>query len=129
MHLNPKGHELEGSQEVTYYNNSPDTLRMIRLKLLADLYRKGGQRANDVDPNDVTDGVEIEHLTINGVPVAKSAQNRHDCYLDIQLKSPLAAKSSLKLSVAWEYTLPASEHATQGMYMRPNNLFHPLFLS
>ncbi len=125
--LNPKEHELEGTQEVTYYNNSPDTLRMVRLKLLPDLYRKGGQRADDVDPNDVTDGVEIEQLTINGVAVEKAAQNRHNSYLDIQLKVPLPTKSTLKLSVAWEYTLPASEHATRECICDPTTFFIPYF--
>ena len=90
VELNPKSHEVEGAQEVTYFNNSPDTLTLIRLKLLHDLYRKGGQRSDDIDPKDITKGVEIEHLSINGLPVEKDAQRRHDTYLDVRLKTPLA---------------------------------------
>lgn len=127
VELDPKSKEVEGTQEVTYFNNSPDTLKLIRIKLLHDLYRKGGQRAEDINPKDITDGVEIEHLSINGVEIGKEAQKRHDCYLDIRLKTPLVPKSSLQLSVAWEFTMPADERATRECVCDPTTFFIPYF--
>ncbi|MDO8368964.1 MAG: M1 family metallopeptidase [Saprospiraceae bacterium] len=125
--LDPKEREVEGSQEVTYLNNSPDTLHILRLKLLHDLYRKGGQRADDIDPKDVTEGVTIERLSINGLTVDKAAQKRYDTYLDIRLKTPLAPHSSLKLFTSWAFTMPASKNATRECVCDPTTFFIPYF--
>jgi len=125
--LNPKKKEIKGTEEVKYFNNSPDTLYMIRLKLLHDLYRKGGQRADDIDPKDLTDGVVIKYLSINGLAVEKSAQNRHDTYLDINLKTPLAPNSMLQLSADWSFTMPSSENATRECVCDPTTFFIPYF--
>jgi hypothetical protein len=127
IELDPKERELEGTQEVTYFNHSPDSLRIIRLKLQHDLYRKGGQRADDIDPKDVTEGVEIERLMINGLAIDKSAQKRHDSFLDIELKSKLPPGSSLQLSLAWEFTMPSSENATRECVCDPTTFFIPYF--
>ncbi|MFM8489299.1 MAG: M1 family peptidase, partial [Bacteroidota bacterium] len=45
--LEPKSHRLSGEETITYFNNSPDTLKMIRIKLQHDRYRKGAGRAGD----------------------------------------------------------------------------------
>jgi hypothetical protein len=127
VELDPKEREVEGTQEVTYFNNSPDSLKIIRLKLQHDLYRKGGQRADDVNPKDITDGVEIKGLTVNGAAVEKDAQNRHDCFLDIKLKNPMAPKSKLQLSVSWEFTMPSDENATRECVCDPTTFFIPYF--
>ncbi len=118
---------LKGSEEVTYFNHSPDTLKMIRLKLLHNLYKKGGQRADDIDPKDVTDGVKIDLLSINGIVIEKSMLREHDTYLDVQLKAPLIAHASLKLAVNWEFTMPVSENATRECVCDPTTFFIPYF--
>ena len=127
VELQPKKREVEGEQSVTYFNNSPDSLKFIRLKLLHDLYRKGGQRSSDIDPKDITDGVEIEALSINGEPISKDAQGRHDSYLDVRLKKPLAPKQSLKLDISWEFTMPSDENATRECVCDPTTFFIPYF--
>lgn len=125
--LHPKKKKVSGDQKVTYYNESPDTLKIIRLKLLHDLYRKGGQRSDDVNPDDITEGVEIKSLTINGIAVDESAQKRHNTFLDIRLKTPLAPKSSLQLSTSWSFTLPADPNATRECVCDPSTFFVPYF--
>ena len=127
IELDPKERELEGTQEVTYFNHSPDSLRMIRLKLQHDLYRKGGQRADDIEPKDITEGVEIERLMINGLAIEKSAQKRHDSFLDIELKTKLSPGASLQLTVSWEFTMPSAENATRECVCDPTTFFIPYF--
>lgn len=125
--LNPKKKLVSGDESVTYFNNSPDTLKMIRLKLQHDLYKKGGQRADDVPVADVTEGVKISGLQINGTAVSASAQRRHNTFLDVRLTKPLAPKSSLQLSIAWEFTMPADENATRECICDPTTFFVPYF--
>lgn len=125
--LDPKEAEVEVSQEAVYYNNSPDTLKMIRIKVQHDLYKKGGQRYEDIDPNDVTNGVEISKLAVNGVAIPEAKQRRHGCYLDIRLSKPLAPKTSLKLSTVWEFEMPRAEDATRECVCTPGSFFIPYF--
>ncbi len=127
VELNPKKREIKGEQVVTYFNNSPEILGMIRLKLLHDLYRKGGQRFDDVDPEDITEGVEIGKIIVNGQTVETGALNRHDTYLDIQLKTPLAPQASLQLSIVWKFIMPADERATRECVCDPGAFFVPYF--
>lgn len=127
VELDPKEKEVEGFQVATYYNNSPDSLKMIRIKLQHDLYRKGGQREDDMDPKDVTNGVEIKRLEINGVAVTDLQQRRHDCYLDISLNKALAPKASLQLTAAWEFTMPSNEAAPRECVCTPGTFFIPYF--
>lgn len=127
VELNPKKNEVKGIQETTYYNNSPDSLKMIRVKLQHDLYKKGGQRADDVDPKDITDGVEINKLEINGSAVPNAKQRRHDSFLDIRLASPLAPKASLKMTVSWQFKMPKDPGATRECVCADGTYFIPYF--
>lgn len=127
IELFPKKRALVGAQEVIYYNQSPDTLRMIRLKLLHDLYKKGGQRAMGVNPKDVTDGVQIKQLSINGVSIQESAQSRYDTHLDVRLNTPLAPGGKLQLSVTWSFTMPSDPNATRECVCDPTTFFIPYF--
>ncbi|MCC7464927.1 MAG: hypothetical protein IT261_01580, partial [Saprospiraceae bacterium] len=125
--LNPKKKLITGDEKVTYFNNSPDTLKMIRIKLLHDLYKKGGQRSDDLPVEDITDGVKISGLRVNGVAVATSAQRRHNTFLDIRLAQPLPPKSSLQMEISWEFTMPTDENATRECVCDPTTFFVPYF--
>jgi Peptidase family M1 domain len=125
--LDPKAKTVKGSQTSRYFNNSPDSLKTIRLKLQHDLYKKGGQRMDDMDPKDVTDGVVVSKLEIDGVAVPESKQNRHDCYLDIRLAKPLAPGKSLQIGTAWKFKMPENEAAPRECVCTPGTFFIPYF--
>ncbi len=56
---------LEGSESITYHNNSPDTLKMIVVRLYPDFYKKGNARSWSIGTDDLTDGTIINKLSIN----------------------------------------------------------------
>jgi hypothetical protein len=125
--INPKKRLISGSEEVTYFNNSPDSLKFIRVKLLHDLYKKGGQRNEDIRPSDVTDGVALQKVQVNGVAIPENKQRRFDTYLDLRLASPLAPRSSLKLAIDWSFTMPSDPKATRECVCDPSTYFVPYF--
>lgn len=127
VELDPKEKEVECRQEATYFNNSPDKLTMIRIKVQHDLYRKGGQRNEDLNPDDINEGVEINRLEINGKAVSAAFQRRHDCYLDIRLETPLAPNASLRLTTEWEFDMPKDPSATRECVCTPGSFFIPYF--
>ncbi len=125
--LDPKTRRLSGEETVTYFNNSPDSLDRIRFKLQHDRYRKGGQRAFDVTPSDVSDeGVRIESLTYNGVEVDEKSRRRANTFLDISLKNNLLVpKATATITVRWSYTLPAGEDAARECVCDSTTFFVP----
>ncbi|MBL7825781.1 MAG: M1 family metallopeptidase [Saprospiraceae bacterium] len=125
--IDPKTRRLSGEETVTYYNNSPDTLKSIRFKLQHDRYRKGALRSNDVTPSDVEDGgTLIEALAYNGKPVDEKNRRRFATFLDIVLKdNPLAPKTSATISVKWSYILPLGEDAARECVCDSTSYFVP----
>ncbi|MCC6460368.1 MAG: M1 family metallopeptidase [Saprospiraceae bacterium] len=126
VQLEPKKRRLSGSATITYTNNSPDSLKMIRLKLAHDLYRKGGLRQSEVNPDDIDDGVIIEALSYNGIPVPEDKQRRRNTFLDIQLgTNVLRSKATGTISVRWSYTLPSDPGATRECVCDASTFFVP----
>ncbi len=115
---------LKASETVTYYNNSPDSLDKIVLRLYQDFYKKGNARSWNIGPVDITEGTTIEWLKINGVSVDlddrkkvyRSATNMH-----ITLDEELASGDSLSLEVAWQFQIPQKRWVRMGHYK--NNVF------
>ncbi len=126
--LDPKKRLVEGAETVVYSNNSPDSLKMLRVKLQHDLYRKGAAHARDIAAKDVTDeGVHLKSLKINGLAVAEKSQERDGCFLDIKLDKALAGKSSLTLEVEWSFPMPTDADATRECVCDATSFFIPYF--
>jgi len=111
------GRELSGRADIRYFNESPDTLTMIRLKLAHDLYRKNGQRAYDLNPDAITEGVLVSQVRVGGKPVDAKALQQHNTFLDVKLDVPLAPGQSRELGVDWAYIAPPAQGAPrEGVY-------------
>lgn len=125
--LEPKTRRLSGKETITYLNNSPDTLKMIRFKLIHDVYRKGSLRGSDINPIDITDeGVRIDAITYNGAPVAGKDLGRQNTFLDLRLpRSPLPPRSSATLTVEWSYRLPVADNAARECVCDSTSFFVP----
>ena len=125
--IEPKTRRLSGEESITYFNNSPDTLKILRFKLQHDRYRKGVQRAFEVAASDVTDeGTRIENLTYNGKTVEASDQNRSNTFLDVSLnKTPVLPKSSATFTVRWSYTLPETKGSARECVCDSTTFFVP----
>lgn len=62
----PSERKIIASEKIIYYNNSPDTLKRIVIRLLQDLYKKGSARDFPINPEDIHDGTKITKMIING---------------------------------------------------------------
>lgn len=122
--IQPKKRLLSGSSTVVYTNNSPDSLKMIRIKLAHDLYKKGGQRAGDVEEKDIDNGMNITALTLNGAKVDEKSMRRQETFLDIRIRSkPLAPGGTATLTFEWNYTLPSDPQAARECVCDPSTFF------
>ncbi len=59
----PGQRRLEGIAEIVYHNNSPDTLRSLRISLLQNLHKEGATR---VIRTEVTGGYTLNRIAVNG---------------------------------------------------------------
>lgn len=115
--IDTASHAVIGSEEVYYYNNSPDTLTQLIVRLYPDLYRVGSPRDIELPKADITEGVAISHLAIND----SELPNIHDLArsgtnLSIPLADGLKPGKKLKLSVRWSYVLPTEFPLRGGKY-------------
>ena len=105
----PNEKKIEGSEEVTYYNNSPDVLDKIIIRLYHDVYKKGNPRSRKVKAEDINDGVNLKNLLINGESYELSDDkliSRKGTNMRVELKKPLPAGEQLALVIEWSYQIP-----------------------
>lgn len=118
--LEPASRKLSGEETITYYNNSPDTLKQIVIRLYPDLYRKGNARDFEIEPSVVNDGVVIEKLIVNGeelkIDGGKTSPRREGTNLFIPLSKNLFPKSTAEIKIDWNYTIANESQVRTGAY-------------
>lgn len=70
----PQTRLITGKVGIDYQNNSPDTLKQIVFKLYPNLYQQQAMRNTQVAPEDLTTGVNISILQIDGKPINPKKQ-------------------------------------------------------
>ena len=108
--VDPIEHRIVGEEEIHYYNNSPDSLIRLVVRLYQDRYKKGNMRDSQLDTADIHDGVVINNLKINDRKYSLTGTDlrvsRSGTVMTIELHEPLAPNSSLTFDVTWESDIP-----------------------
>ena len=118
--LDPPTQTITGNETITLHNNSPQPLAEVFLRLDHNIYRGLVPRGGSV-PAENTEGMVITKISVNGEAVdlaapaggrgAGVARRLSVSGLDqtrarIALASPIPAKSTAKLEIAWRTKLP-----------------------
>lgn len=111
VRFDPRTRLVSGTESIVYTNNSPDTLRQLLFKLYPNLYKKGAPRLQTIRPEDVTDGVTVSDLAVEGTagnfPPATGT--------DVNIRVPaIAPGQSRHVSLAFSYTLNKNSHIRTG---------------
>ncbi|MEW6196022.1 MAG: M1 family metallopeptidase [Bacteroidota bacterium] len=119
--LFPETRTVKGHALITYYNNSPDSLTQFVFRLYQDIFKKGNARDWPMNVNDITDGVEIDTLIINGrgidfyskqYRVARSSTN----LVINRLPERIAPNSSAEIEISWSLVIPEETRLRMGAY-------------
>ena len=62
--VHPTDRLLEGSEKIIYYNNSPDTLKSIYLRLYQNIQKANAPRDGQFDLESITEGMIITSLKV-----------------------------------------------------------------
>lgn len=107
--INPDTKILTGIAKINYENHSPDSLRGLVLRLYQDMYKKGTVRDRSINPDDVTDGVEISKVTVSEQKIElenSSMASRFGTNLVIRLPEMLAPENDVTLTISWSLKIP-----------------------
>ncbi len=119
VELDPGENLLTGSEEITYYNNSPDTLKRIVIRLYQDILKKGGARDWPFPSEGVHDGVQLNKVIIGGEAVDMEDRkkfNRNGTNLLITLNESLPPNSQLNLYIDWSVLISDKVKIRMGAY-------------
>lgn len=99
---------VKGEERVSYFNNSPDTLDKIVVRLYQNIYKRGNPREWPMGPEGVNDGVKIEWMLINGDSVDlnnRKIANIMATNLSVKLPSAIAPGDSLLMETRWQFEI------------------------
>jgi len=112
VNFDPVTRLIKGVTEISYTNNSPDSLRQIVFKLYPNYYKKGSPRQARVLPDDLTDGMILDSLSINNVfvPVSRISIDGTNAYA----RQIVLPGQKIQFHIIYHYTLNKRSHMRTG---------------
>ena len=110
----PPDRTIRGSEEITYFNNSPDTLGNPVIRLYLNIHKPGAPRGGGASPDYLTSGVHIDTLKVNGQVVPWPGNVNTFTWRRFALPTPLLPRDSVRLSFKWHFDV-SKESGREGM--------------
>lgn len=111
---------LKGNSIITYYNDSPDTLYSIYIRLYQNFSQKGNARDWPIGDIELTDGVDIFFLSVNHDTLITEGTMSDVIFtatnLIVTLPSPLLPGSNVLINLGWEFQIPKFVKVRMGNY-------------
>src|SRR5574338_436915 len=96
---------ITGSEQITYVNNSPDTLKTLTIRLFGNVHKPGAPRSGGATKESMTSGVHIRSFTVNGKRQHWNDSPRFFTWQPVRLPEALLPRDSVTLSFDWYYDL------------------------
>ena len=105
INVAPPARTVTGAEQITYVNDSPDTLKALVFRLIVNIHKPGAPRAFPAGEDYLTTGVHVDSLTVNGA--ARPWGNDAQIYTlhGVRLTTPLAPHDSARVTLNWHYDL------------------------
>jgi len=98
----PPSKTITGVEQITYFNNSPDALKQLNMKLIVNVHRAAGRGGVPANP---ALGVTVDDIQINGKKAAWDNNVAITTNQMVDLDKPLMPRDSLKMNITWHYQL------------------------
>lgn len=99
----PPDRTIKGSETITYFNNSPYTIRNPVIKLFINIHKPGAPRNSPAQDDYLTPGVQFDAIAANGENINTANANAAFTNYRLPLPKPLAPNDSVQLSFTWHY--------------------------
>lgn len=110
----PPDRTIKGTEAITYYNNSNDTLRSVTVKLFLNIHKPGAPREFGAQEDYLTSGMHIDAVAVNGEKVDWKENPTLFTWQVLRLKTPLAPHQSIKFNFDWHYEI-SKQSGREGM--------------
>jgi hypothetical protein len=91
----PPNRTIQGSEQITYFNNSPDTLKRIVIRLTQNIHKPGVTRNDDASESYLTTGVQIDTFAVAG-KIQPFKPGPHATWQMVTLPRPLMPHDSVR---------------------------------
>lgn len=105
----PPDRTVHGSEQITYVNNSPDTLKQLNMKLIMNIHRSSVTRFRSTTADYITPGMQVDTIAINGQAQKWNNAENLSTNQMVELPAPLLPHDSVKLNIAFHYELAKGE--------------------
>jgi hypothetical protein len=105
---------VKGVETITYFNNSPDTLKRLNMKLILNVHRPGAARLGATDADYLTKGVQIDEFLIAGEKKKWDNEQAIGTNQAVGLTKPLMPHDSVKLNITWHFDV-SKQSGREGM--------------
>jgi hypothetical protein len=110
----PPDRTVKGREQITYWNDSPDTLHNLVIKLFLNIHRPGAPRDGGASDAYLTSGVHVDAFGVNGQTVPWRDDPSTFTWRRVALPAALTPHDSVKLSFDWHYEI-SRESGREGM--------------
>jgi hypothetical protein len=97
----PPNDTIRGVEQIDYFNNSPDTLRNLNMKLIMNVHRNGGRGG----VADTSAGIKVDLIMIRGVEIPWDNNEAITTNQMVNLPAPLMPHDKITLNISWHYKL------------------------
>jgi hypothetical protein len=101
--ITPPSRLVKGTEEITYINNSPDTLKRLNMKLILNIHRPGASRDGAAADDYITPGVQIDSFLIAGQKRTWNNATAARTNQMVSLPKPLMPHDSVTMNIAWHF--------------------------
>jgi hypothetical protein len=119
IEFDPLQHKITGKAEISYFNNSPDTLTQIVFTLLGDIYNNNNFTHDwQMDRRYMNEGMVIKKVELDGKKIDMNGGiiSRSGTNMFVNLDKPLLPKSNIKISIQWDFVHPENLNIREGNY-------------
>ncbi|MBK0378664.1 M1 family metallopeptidase [Mucilaginibacter segetis] len=110
----PPGRTVKGTEQITYINNSPDTLNRLNMKLILNIHRPGAARAGTAGEDYLTDGVQIDNFMVGDKKINWNNKTNSSTNQSVRLSTPLMPHDSVKMDITWHFEV-SKQSGREGM--------------
>jgi len=110
----PPDRTVKGVEQITYFNNSPDTLKRLNMKLILNIHRPGAARFSPAESDYLTPGVQIDAFLVNGEKKNWDNDAANATNQMVGLAKPLFPHDSVKLDITWHFQV-SKQSGREGM--------------
>ncbi|MCB0751748.1 MAG: hypothetical protein KDC52_09755, partial [Ignavibacteriae bacterium] len=115
---------LVGEETIKYYNNSPDTLDRIVIRLYQDIAKPGATRDRYVSSKYLGEGLIINRIIVDNDTLDISNESRDiisgSTNMIVTLEQPLAPNKISSINVKWQFKIPKIWKIRMGNYGEGN---------